>query len=295
MPRILSTFAALVALASALPSGLTLEFGPCARAGMLPGPADVEDTLHWDAEPDRGFNINGTYSYGCAQRYTETTQVTVKAILYYLTENADEVFVYVAGESTEATPGEKLDTTRANGQGGGVWKRANMPHLPTIEPNTDFWACVIIRRHPSGQHPLTLDLGPIVPWRGGYITLPSIGPDWYQLTDPPFWTDRNVNIRAIVERGGTGVEEELAPVARPTPLCVRPTVSNGLVTLSYRGAEPLSVTVSDAAGRSVLHHSITSSLHHSLRLDLRCLSAGVYLVTASDGAGSASARVVVQK
>lgn len=294
MSRVLSFSIALVALASALPCDFTLELGPQARSVTLPGSADVEDTLHWDAEPDRGFNINGTYSYGCAQRYTETAQVTVKAILYYLTGSADDVFVYVAGESTEATPGEKLDTTRANGQGGGVWKRANMPHPPTIEPNTDFWACVIIRRHPSGQYPLTLDLGPIVPWRGGYITWPPGGPDWYQLTDPPFWTDRNVNIRAIVERGGTGVEEELVPTGRPGLLCVLPTVSSGLVSVSYRGTGPASVTVSDAAGRRVLHHLITPSPHRPIPLDLRGIAAGVYLVTASGGAGSAYARVVVK-
>ena len=82
----------------------TLELGPrLESAVVLPAPSDWVDgdeTLHWDGEPDRGFNINGTYSYGCAQRYTEPDPLTVKAILYYLTGNADAVFVYVAGHGT---------------------------------------------------------------------------------------------------------------------------------------------------------------------------------------------------
>jgi hypothetical protein len=77
-----------------------------------------------------------------------------------------------------------------------------------IPAGSDFWPTVTVR-HASGLHPLTLDLGPIVSWRGGYIMVPLVGPTWYQLTDPPFWTDRNWNIRAVVEFGQTGIEELL--------------------------------------------------------------------------------------
>ncbi|MEO0082744.1 MAG: FlgD immunoglobulin-like domain containing protein [candidate division WOR-3 bacterium] len=240
-----------------LPFSVALEPGwPVDNSVCLLEPSawtDGDETLHWDQDPDRGFNINGTYSYGCAQRYTETTGVVVNAILYYLTGNADDVFVYVAGESTVATPGRMLDTTRASGLGGGIWKRANMPHPPAIEAYKDFWACVIIRRHPSGQYPLTLDLGPMVPWRGGYITLPSIGPTWYQLTDPPFWTDRNVNIRAVITRSGTGVEEVIGPTEPATWHRVWPTPMRIIGHVSYCAltAGDASLDIYDVAGNLV--------------------------------------------
>lgn len=167
---------------------------------VLPsGDFNDEDTLTFGGDPDRGVLINGTYSYGAAQRFTLTEAVKVKAVLYYLTENADDILVHVSAESTTAQPGALLDSVRATGNGGGIWRRANLPHPPSIPANEDFWTCVIVRRHPAGQHPLTVDLGPMVAWRGGYITLPSIGPAWYQLTDGPFWTDRNWCICAVVE------------------------------------------------------------------------------------------------
>ena len=197
----------------------SVELGPkLSDAIAMPqtsGWSAEEETLHWDGDPDRGFSINGTYSYGCACRFTESEPVAVKAILYYLTGNADAVFCYVAGQNNSAQPGTVLDTTRSSGLGGGVWKRANMPSQPLIPAYEDFWTCVIIRRHPAGESPMTLDLGPIVPFRGGYINLPEVGPDWFQLTDAPFWTDRNNNIRAVVERAGSGVEEIINP-SEPT-------------------------------------------------------------------------------
>ena len=245
----LALAAGLAVAAGPVEPGFTIQFGPSPAAEVAAEEpsfrVDADDTLHWDGEPDRGFNISGTYTYGCAQRYTESTSVTVKAILYYLTGSADDVFVYAAGQGSNTEPGPKLDTTRANGQGGGVWKRANLPNPPQVPANEDFWACVIIRRHPSGEHPLTLDLGPIVPYRGGYITLPSVGEDWYQLTDPPFWTDRNVNIRAVVEREGTGVEEVVGPGLRDEGRMMRATI------LSGPGLARLDCRVLDVRGRDV--------------------------------------------
>lgn len=212
-----------------------------------------DETLHWDMEPDRGFSIRGTYSYGCAQRYTETTGVVVKAILYYLTGSADAIFVYTAGAGTPTEPGPTLDTTRATGLGGGVWRRANMPRTPAIAPNQDFWACVIVRRHPADQSPLTLDLGPIVPYRGGYITLPEVGSNWYQLTDPPFWTDRNVNIRVVVQRAGTGVEEVISPTEPGPRHRIWPSPVRGRANISFHAVQsgPVTLSIYDAAGKLV--------------------------------------------
>ncbi|HDQ99077.1 MAG TPA: T9SS type A sorting domain-containing protein [candidate division WOR-3 bacterium] len=286
----------------------TLELGPTLESAVvLPAPSDWVDgdeTLHWDGEPDRGFNINGTYSYGCAQRYTEPDPLIVKAILYYLTGNADAVFVYVAGHGTQMEPGPMLDTTRATGLGGGVWRRANMPNPPAIAPDEDFWACVIIRRHPSGQHPLTLDLGPIVAYRGGYITLPEIGPDWYQLTDPPFWTDRNVNIRAVVERAGTGVEEIIGPPGSSAGLRHRlspnPLRSTGRFSYEVAQAGHVSLAVYDAAGnrvRTVVDGFYGSGEHHAVwdgrGDDGRRVPAGTYLYRLKVGGQAVTGRAVV--
>ncbi len=255
--RLLFGLSAAIGLCSASglasQSCLSLGPGPAFDARLCPGDwVDVEETLRWDMEPDRGVSINGTYSYGGGARFTPDASLKVVAILYYLTESADDVLAEVRAESTTAQPGHLLDTTRTTGQGGGVWHRANMPHPPSIETGHDFWACIIIRRHPSGQHPLTLDLGPMVPWRGGYITLPSIGPDWYQLTDPPFWTDRNWDIRACVEYE-SGVEEVISVGDPPVRCDVAPNPCRVQARIGYAVGSPAHVTLGiyDRAGTLV--------------------------------------------
>jgi hypothetical protein len=176
----------------------------------------------------------------------------VKAVLYYLTENADDIFVHVNGQGTNMEPGPELDTTRATGSGGNIWRRANMPLSPLMPRGQDFWTCVIVRRHPQGQHPLTLDLGPMVPYRGGYITLPDIGPTWYQLTDPPFWTDRNWDIRAVIEYE-TGVEDVLSPSDRVSRHRFWPSPVRDVAHITYSARRPGRVVLGiyDAAGRPV--------------------------------------------
>lgn len=307
----LSAFLVIIILAmpawAGLESGIhRLELGPRFTAGIALPPAsdwvDGDETLHWDRDPDRGFNISGTYSYGCAQRYTEPDGITVKAVLYYLTGSADAVFVYVAGHGTMMEPGPVLDTTRASGLGGGVWRRVNMPLQPTVAPDQDFWACVIVRRHPADQHPLTLDLGPIVPYRGGYITLPEIGPRWYQLTDGPFWTDRNANIRVVVERAGAGVEEIIGPedyLLRhrfgPNPLR-----SNGRFSYQVRRAGRVSLQVYDAVGNRVrtLVDRAAEPGEHTVSWDCRDehgrrVPAGTYLYRLQVGDQGVTGRAVV--
>ena len=207
---------------------------------------DPVDTLHYDGGPDRGVLISGTYSYGAGVRFTPEGNLKVTKVLYYLTGNADAIWVSVNGAGSQSEPGPMLDSVRATGLGGGVWREAVMPFPPDVAAGTDFWAVVIVRRHPPEEHPLTLDLGPMIVWRGGFITLPSIGPGWYQLTDPPFWTDRNWNVRAIVEYE-TGVEEELLPAEPVAERRSMPTVVRGVLRLGA-GAR---ATLTDALGRTV--------------------------------------------
>lgn len=278
----------LGALAAPLPFAIELVPTPA------PAPAapqfDTEDTLHFDADPDRGVSVNGTYSYGGAARFTATADLRVVAVLYYLTGSADDIIVRVHGQGSESQPGPELDTTRATGNGGGVWRRANMPVQPLVSSGSDFWTAVIVRRHPSGQSPLTLDLGPMVVWRGGYITLPSIGSDWYQLTDPPFWTDRNWNIRAVVQYE-TGVEETLTPAAAPVcRLRTNPCRGTARFAVGPVLPGPVRVTLFDAAGRTVLSSVANSP---SFAVDVSGLAPGVYGWRATAGALAASGRVAV--
>ncbi len=258
-----------------------------------PGPTrisptdDPPDTLHYDAAPDRGVLINGTYTYGAGVRFTADVNLTVKTVLYYLTGNADAIWVSVNGAGTQAEPGPMLDSVRSTGSGGRVWREAVLPNPPDVAAGTDFWTVVIVRRHPPEEHPLTLDLGPMTPWRGGFITLPSIGPDWYQLTDPPFWTDRNWNVRAVVEYQ-TGVEEELlpsGPVAERRPV---PTVVCGVLRLPASAQ----ATLADAGGRMVAKLVPGEN-------DISHLRSGVYFVreegSRTQGFEGSSRKVVIQR
>lgn len=312
MVRKTLVLACIVSLAGAagldqatLPSSLVLD-----RSSVQPGPgpepgwAEGEETLHFDGDPDRGFNIRGTYCYGCAARFTAEESLRVKAVLYYLTGNADAIFVHVSDESTESQPSMvMLDTTRATGLGGGVWRRANMPRQPAVRKDRDFWTCVIVRRHPAEQYPLTLDLGPITPFRGGFITLPEIGPTWYQLTDPPFWTDRNVNIRAVVEDALTGVEHVLGPTDPAVELRLRPSVMRNRGTeVGYRVRRQsrVELRVFDAAGTLVrtLVNELAVPGGRTALWDCRAdngerVRAGTYLCRLTVGDRTALARAVV--
>jgi hypothetical protein len=74
-------------------------------------------------------------------------------------------------------------------------------------------------------------------------------------------------------------------------------IASGFATVRYSlpKAGPVAVTVFDVAGRSVLHHFITSSPNHSAVLDLRGLSAGVYLVRLDCGMSNSSQKLVVHR
>ncbi len=66
--------------------------------------------------------------------------------------------------------------------------------------------------------------------------------------------------------------------------------------LGNRGLEtPPTVRVFDAAGRCVLMHSVSPSLHHTASIDLRKLPNGVYLVRLDAEGHSQSQKLVVQK
>jgi hypothetical protein len=268
-----------------LSSGPALELGPQAAGYAGAGPTDVEDTLHYDAEPDRGASINGTYEYAGGVRHTAPESLLVKAILFYLTEPANMATVYVRDAGSSTQPGPILDSFRTNSGGNLVWKRAELAVPRQVPAGRDFWTCVKVQ-HASGMHPLTLDLGPMVPERGGFIQLPMIGQTWYQLTEPPFWTDRNWNIRAVVEYTATGMEEAMN--GERGTMNAGPTIVRGVVRLSSDECRMSSAELLDAAGRRVM----------ALRPgpnNVRHLAPGVYFVRAAGEKPMANRKVTIQK
>jgi len=73
--------------------------------------------------------------------------------------------------------------------------------------------------------------------------------------------------------------------------------AGGFTTLRYSLPKPgpVTLTVFDVAGRSVFRQSAICNLQSSMALDLRGLSAGVYLVRLDAGGQSASRKLIVQK
>ena len=93
----------------------------------------------------------------------------------------------------------------------------------------------------------------------------------------------------------TGISERLPAPIGDNGLWLSPSVTSGMAYISWRGHCPTSISVFDCSGRSVLHHSITSSLHHSATLDLRSLPTGVYLVRLDADGHSSGRKLVVQR
>ncbi len=91
----------------------------------------------------------------------------------------------------------------------------------------------------------------------------------------------------------SGVERTAYGIMRvePNPL------SSGWATLSYSlpKAGPVNVTVLDVVGRTVLRQSSIGNLESSMALDLRGLSAGVYLVRLDAEGYTQSQKLVVQR
>jgi hypothetical protein len=94
-------------------------------------------------------------------------------------------------------------------------------------------------------------------------------------------------------RGGAAA----APVAGQVSLAVAPNpLAGGWATVRYAlpAAGPLRVSVYDVTGRSVAVTSLAAGRSGAARLDLRNLSAGVYLVKIQSQGMSAAQKLIVQ-
>uniref|UniRef100_A0A7C3Z207 T9SS type A sorting domain-containing protein n=1 Tax=candidate division WOR-3 bacterium TaxID=2052148 RepID=A0A7C3Z207_UNCW3 len=248
---------------------------------------EEEETLHYDAEPDRGVNIRGVYCYAGGVRFTAPESLTILAVLFYLTDPANLAIVYIRDQRSSLQPGPIIDSFRTNSAGQGVWKRANLPRPILIPAGRDFWTTVTVW-HSANYYPLTLDLGPMVPERGGFISLPTLNETlWYQLTDPPFWTDRNWNIRAVVKwSGGTDIKDK---EKRILSSLIVPNPAKGNVTVYLpAGEEMVSLKVYNHLGEVVY-----SAKNRKGVFQIKGLPRGVYLLKLEGEKTRAERKLVV--
>ncbi len=231
--------------------GLLLATG-WAQAGMpfparLP-PADTPDeTLSYDRGPSAAYAVSGATEYFAAVRFTPEATCTLKAVLFYKCDPAENGAVYVYGPNSRTRPGDRLATVSYSGSGSNQWRRVDLSEPVVCPESVDFWTAVkTIYYYPD--HPLGVDVGPMVRYRGGYIKVPYLGEQWYQLYQSPFFADRNWNQRAIVSFEA-GVEETIRPALPRPVLSAAPNPFRCRTMIRYATADRL--VVYDAAGRAV--------------------------------------------
>jgi hypothetical protein len=98
----------------------------------------------------------------------------------------------------------------------------------------------------------------MTPWRGGFNCIPSLNPTWYQLTDPPFWTDRNWNIRAVIVRGATGNSENKPEPVHETWCRVEPPLFRNSTRINYAIPRSAFVTLTIYNARGTLIRRLVS-------------------------------------
>jgi hypothetical protein len=194
-------------------AGATMQSGPISHSPTIAWTDTPEETLHWDGPPRGGFSVLGEMQYVGAARFTPAQDCSVKAVRFYQWEAAENGRAYVWGQGTQHRPGDQKGSEPYSGAGGMQWKRVEFDEPVVCSAGRDFW--VGVKTVYYGQvHPLGVDAGPMELYRGGFIELNGT---WYQLTEPPLYTNRNWNIRALVAMGD-GIAEwtpGLAPGAGP--------------------------------------------------------------------------------
>ncbi|MEO0085046.1 MAG: hypothetical protein ABIK37_00255, partial [candidate division WOR-3 bacterium] len=208
----------------------------------------AEETLHFDTVPAGGFAVLAATEYYAGVRFTPARTCSLKAVTFYQFEAAEDGRVYIYGQQSETRPGPLRISKTYSGAGGARWKRVDFDSSVVCDSGIDFWA-VVQTTYYSQEHPLGVDRGPLVRWRGGYIKVPEISEVWYQLTESPFFENRNWNIRAIVT-GTSGVEEEM--VSEQEKPAAATIVGGALRVGAWPGADGSRQELLDISGRRVL-------------------------------------------
>jgi len=244
---IVLTLALALGLAMATPSGVLSIVKTSGGEPAGVGSFDAE-TLHYDGDNYNAIGLTSGGVFRVAARFTPAAICTLTSVVHFHNDpELSDQYIVVYGPGTTTTPGAAIDSAQYPASTTD-WCEVTWPALLELPAGTDFWVS-IWHNHSAGLFPAGLDAGPMVRDRGGFIQSDVIGPDWQQIGDLGY--DGNWNIRAVINGGGSGVEE-LQPVVG-SRLEVTPTVVRDFACVSYslsRGAR-VELGVYDVSGEQV--------------------------------------------
>ena len=218
---------------------------------------EPEETLHWDVgDPQFVIGMQGGGTFYAAARFTAPMNCTLKALLFFQNDPYDDDKVFVWGPGTNIIPGAVVDSVPYNGNNTQVWVRVDMTSPIIFPGGGDFWVGPRVN-HNDGEHPLSVDAGPMVPDRGGFVS-PN-GVSWQQLAG--VGADNNWNLRAIVGISAgwehdVGVSEIVSPSVSVRPGSLTPKVMIENVGISAEEDIPVYCWV-DSAGTRVYESNLT--------------------------------------
>ena len=189
------------------------------------------ETLHWDSgEPVNAIGLTSGGVFRVAARFTPDVACTLKTVIHHHWDPTNNAYIVVYGPGTSTTPGAALDSVPYTGADTGWQAVAWTGDGLALPGGSDFWLS-IWHNHAAGVFPASMDGGPMVRDRGGFIQADVIGPDWQQIADLGY--DGNWSIRAVISAGAgpahdVGVVEILDPQANvnPVPVAPRGTIRN---------------------------------------------------------------------
>jgi hypothetical protein len=270
--------------------------------GTVAGEPQPEEavTLKWHTGvfgTSMGYADQQPY-YG-AVRFTPGFGCTLSLVRWYQSGDAATAHVFVWAAGTEDAPGALLEQYLVSSTGEEAWHEVAVPNSHRFPAEQDFWVGVRLADYTvgGGKYPFGADAGPqYPPKRSLYASRDGI--TWYHISPPPSQYDRNWLLEAVVQvESLTGVTADESHIVTPRLVVGPNPLAGGWASVRYSlpKAGPVSISVFDVAGRCVHTHSTTSSPNHSVALDLRGLSAGVYLVRLDAKGFSRSQKLVVQQ
>ncbi len=183
------------------------------------------ETLHWDSgEPTNALGLRDGGIMRDAARFTPSTPCTLTSVVHHHWDpEISDCYIVIYGPGTDTTPGLAIDSASYPAAETG-WLETNFVGGVVLPGGTDFWVSRW-HNHAAGKHPASMDDGPMVRDRGGFLQSDVIGPGWLQIADIGF--NCNWSIRAVVVAGAgnthdVGATAVLSPGAQVLPGPVTP-------------------------------------------------------------------------
>jgi hypothetical protein len=208
-----------------------------------------EDTAHYDGNNYTGVGLTNGGTFIGAVKFTSASSCSVKAVTFYHSESSGDDEVRLYGPGGFANPGTIRSRAPYAGRITG-WLRVDLPNPVFVGSGSTYWAGVEVTNADS-TYPLGVDAGPMVPWRGGYVTEDG-GSTWYQLVDEGL--NYNWNIRAIGFSVSTGIEEPHVPSSQTKSVLTSGAVPNPFthsmsISFSIPRSARVVVNIMDVQGR----------------------------------------------